>query len=206
MTEQYISKKELLKKMNISYGQLYRWKREQLIPEEWFIKKSSPTGQETYFPKLKTEERILFILKMKDKYSLTDLCRIINEGDSMPKVSQRELALSFHISGEIITLMNKQFYNYTEAATLICCNKIFTENIISLSAIKDLLMNIQMPPMTNTGADCIWHLFRIKKTCFGYFSSEDIVNLFDKRVIPVAHFNITKISNSIKNQQYTEGN
>ena len=45
-----ISKKDLLKTTGISYGQLYRWKREGLIPEEWFVKRSSPTGQETYFP------------------------------------------------------------------------------------------------------------------------------------------------------------
>lgn len=44
-----ISKKDLLAITGISYGQLYRWKRERLIPEEWFIKQSSYTGQETFF-------------------------------------------------------------------------------------------------------------------------------------------------------------
>jgi len=44
-----ISKKELLKQTGISYGQLYRWKREGLIPEEWFIKQPTFTGQETFF-------------------------------------------------------------------------------------------------------------------------------------------------------------
>ena len=44
-----ISKKDLLNEMKISYGQLYRWKREGLIPDEWFIKQSVSTGQETYF-------------------------------------------------------------------------------------------------------------------------------------------------------------
>ena len=44
-----ISKKDLLKKMNISYGQLYRWKREELIPENWFMKLSVSSGQETFF-------------------------------------------------------------------------------------------------------------------------------------------------------------
>ena len=42
-----ISKKDLLARTGISYGQLYRWKRQNLIPEEWFIKKSTFTGQET---------------------------------------------------------------------------------------------------------------------------------------------------------------
>ena len=46
-----ISKKDLLAVTGISYGQLYRWKRQRLIPEEWFIKKASYTGQETFFPR-----------------------------------------------------------------------------------------------------------------------------------------------------------
>lgn len=51
MEEDLISKKDLLELTGISYGQLYRWKRKQLIPEEWFIRKSTFTGQETFFRK-----------------------------------------------------------------------------------------------------------------------------------------------------------
>lgn len=72
-----ISKKELLEICGISYGQLYRWKREGLIPEEWFVKKSSHTGQETYFPKDKIMDRITTIQRLKDQYSLEELAKII---------------------------------------------------------------------------------------------------------------------------------
>ena len=51
MEPKYISKKDLLKRYGISYGALYRWKRMGLIPEEWFIKRSTPTGQETFSTK-----------------------------------------------------------------------------------------------------------------------------------------------------------
>ncbi len=47
--QELISKKELLELTGISYGQLYRWKRKNLIPEDWFIRKSTFTGQETFF-------------------------------------------------------------------------------------------------------------------------------------------------------------
>lgn len=47
--EDLISKKEVLEKYGISYGALYRWKRMGLIPEAWFIRKSTATGQETFF-------------------------------------------------------------------------------------------------------------------------------------------------------------
>ncbi|GKU26203.1 YhbD family protein [Clostridium folliculivorans] len=73
MEENLISKKELLELTGISYGQLYRWKRKNLIPEEWFIKKSSFTGQETYFPRDKILDRINRIVEMKDDVSLDDL-------------------------------------------------------------------------------------------------------------------------------------
>ncbi len=74
----YISKKELLQLTGISYGQLYRWKREGLIPESWFIKQSSYTGQETFFPKDKIVDRVKAIQDMKDKYSLDELARLLS--------------------------------------------------------------------------------------------------------------------------------
>ena len=73
-----ISKKDLLKKMNISYGQLYRWKREELIPENWFMKLSVSSGQETFFEEDLIISRISKILELKDKYSLEELKDILN--------------------------------------------------------------------------------------------------------------------------------
>lgn len=48
MDPNLISKKELLELTGISYGQLYRWKRKNLIPEDWFIRRATFTGQETF--------------------------------------------------------------------------------------------------------------------------------------------------------------
>ena len=80
-----ISKKDLLAETGISYGQLYRWKREGLIPEEWFVKRPSFTGQETFFPKEKITERVRMILDMKDEQSLDDIRKILEgeEGGEM---------------------------------------------------------------------------------------------------------------------------
>ena len=68
-----ISKKDLLAETGISYGQLYRWKREGLIPEEWFVKRAAFTGQETYFPRERVLERVGLILEMKDDMSLDEI-------------------------------------------------------------------------------------------------------------------------------------
>ena len=71
--EKLISKKELLQKYDISYGALYRWKRKGLIPDEWFIKKATITGQETFFPEQLILPRMESILQLKDEFSLDEL-------------------------------------------------------------------------------------------------------------------------------------
>ncbi|MBQ8610996.1 MAG: DUF4004 family protein [Oscillospiraceae bacterium] len=74
-TEQLISKKELLARYGISYGALYRWKRKGLIPDEWFIKQSTVTGQETFFPQKLVCERVETILSMKEDVLLDELAQ-----------------------------------------------------------------------------------------------------------------------------------
>lgn len=73
MDEGLISKRALLELTGISYGSLYRWKRKNLIPEDWFVRKSTFTGQETFFPKDKILRRIEKIKDMKEELSLDDL-------------------------------------------------------------------------------------------------------------------------------------
>jgi DNA-binding transcriptional MerR regulator len=72
MDPELISKKELLVAAGISYGQLYRWKRKGLIPEDWFQRKSTFTGQETFFPREKVLARIDKIKSMQDEDASLD--------------------------------------------------------------------------------------------------------------------------------------
>ncbi len=78
MEQELLSKKELLERYGISYGALYRWKRKGLIPEDWFIKKATVTGQETFFPKALICERVEMILGQKEEISLDDLAGQLN--------------------------------------------------------------------------------------------------------------------------------
>ncbi|MEI6518691.1 MAG: DUF4004 family protein [bacterium] len=78
MVDDLITKKELLAITGISYGQLYRWKRKGLIPSDWFIHRSSFTGQETLFPRGQILARIAQITNMKSDVSLDDLADILS--------------------------------------------------------------------------------------------------------------------------------
>ncbi len=76
MDPTYISKKELLEMYGISYGALYRWKRMGLIPEDWFIRRSTSTGQETFFRREQIIPRMEQI--MERGASLEELAKEMN--------------------------------------------------------------------------------------------------------------------------------
>ena len=86
MEQELISKKELLERYGISYGALYRWKRKGLIPEDWFIKKATVTGQETFFPEALICQRVEMIQSQKDDFSLDDLAKQLNQADKKKAV------------------------------------------------------------------------------------------------------------------------
>ncbi|CAI8991321.1 DUF4004 family protein [Bacillus sp. IT-79MI2] len=106
MSTDLISKKDLLELTGISYGQLYRWKRKNLIPEDWFVRKSTFTGQETFFPKEKILERIDKIQTMKEDLSLDELASMfspsvteicLTKGDVIRKGIASEPVIQFFI-------------------------------------------------------------------------------------------------------------
>ncbi len=73
-----IAKKDLLRKAGISYGQFYRWKRMGLIPESWFRRRSTFTGQETFLPRKKVMERIQRIQQLKDEHPLERVAQLLS--------------------------------------------------------------------------------------------------------------------------------
>ncbi|MCL6633295.1 MAG: YhbD family protein [Alicyclobacillus herbarius] len=91
LDEDLISKKDLLEQTGISYGQLYRWKRKNLIPEEWFIRRSTFTGQETFFPRQQILSRIEKIQSLKDDLSLDELAAMFSPNPAQVHVRAGEL-------------------------------------------------------------------------------------------------------------------
>jgi DNA-binding transcriptional MerR regulator len=80
MEENLITKKELLELTGISYGALYRWKRMKLLPDEWFIHRSTFTGHETFFPRDKVLSRVEEIQQLKETMSLEDIAKRFRPG------------------------------------------------------------------------------------------------------------------------------
>lgn len=116
-----ISKKELLKEMNISYGQLYRWKREGLIPDEWFIKQSVSTGQETYFKRDLIIPRIKKILELKEEKSIEELKQFFNPNNDEKVFSIRDLVLIKEIDPIVLKYFSKRKEEFNVMEVVMIC-------------------------------------------------------------------------------------
>ncbi|RLQ96252.1 YhbD family protein [Falsibacillus albus] len=104
MSQELISKKDLLDLTGISYGQLYRWKRKNLIPEDWFVRKSTFTGQETFFPKEKILERIDKIQTMKESLSLDELADMFSPSIAKLSMDKEDLISKKIASEQVINI------------------------------------------------------------------------------------------------------
>lgn len=103
--EELISKRELLRAAHISYGTLYRWKRMHLIPESWFIHRSTHTGQETFFPKDRILARVNRIQELKGELSPEQLKELFS-----PNVRSFKIPFEDFLSLKIVTKLSVTAY------------------------------------------------------------------------------------------------
>ena len=90
MDEKLISKKDLLNLEQISYGTLYRWKRQGLIPENWFIHKATDIGQATFFPEEKILARIDRIKELKNELSVDQMQELFSANVESFKIPMKD--------------------------------------------------------------------------------------------------------------------
>jgi DNA-binding transcriptional MerR regulator len=144
MSEELISKKDLLELAGISYGQLYRWKRKDLIPEEWFVRKSTFTGQETFFPKEKVLERIEKIQTMKENLSLDELADMFSPNVTNLNYTKDELVKRNIVSTTVVDFYLEQEkgvlqFNFTRMLEVFILEKLLQSGEINLEEGKMVL-------------------------------------------------------------------
>lgn len=148
MEQELISKKELLGLTGISYGQLYRWKRKNLIPEEWFVRKSTYTGQETFFPKQSILARIDKIKNMKDDLSLDELADVFSPAADGLSMTKQELMQRNIVSSTSLELYGQTFQNgpilpFSRILPVYLLDKLLQSGEINLDEGKMMLRTIQ---------------------------------------------------------------
>ncbi|HGT0401532.1 TPA: YhbD family protein, partial [Clostridioides difficile] len=200
--EELISKKDLLSKTNISYGQLYRWKRKNIIPEEWFIKKSAFTGQETFFPRDKILERIELILSMKEETSLDDIANMF-----MKKDINKEFDIDFILSKEVICNYTKEIFQNLykkeqsigkkELLILSIIEKFLVKSIITFEELKLIVNIIEENFVSIYNENGKIYLFRKFGVPFVVGCLDYKKVKFEKDVVKIIEIDLTKEINDI---------
>lgn len=204
MFEELISKKELLEEMKISYGQLYRWKRKKLIPEEWFIKKSVSTGQETFFPRNKIINRINKILELKDEISLDDLANQFSYNVNNIKIKRTYLTknniipLNIIERFELIINGNEEVYEQSRLFTLFVFEELIKIGFLSIDEVNEITLSVLKNYKSLNTKDSILFIKRKLGVCFYYVLSNEPEILLDNSLIELTRIRIGEILEKIK--------
>lgn len=201
-TDELISKKELLALTKISYGQLYRWKRMNIIPESWFIKKSMPTGQETFFKKDKILERIETILSMKDDISLDEIANLFNNDETEQTINLSDLQEKETINKTVLDMFtsvypNKQVLGKKELIIINLIDKYLINSVITLDELKNLAAMIDTHYTTLYNSDGKLILYRKLGVAIIIGCKTDDSLLIDPQAIKIIEVNLQKEASEI---------
>lgn len=132
---------------------MYRWKRKQLIPEEWFIRKSTFTGQETFFPRARILGQVQHILQKKDDLSLDELADQLSEPASSYRI---RFTLSQLKERNIVSVGSLERFGRPEAEGL----PLSFEQILNVFAADWLLSKGSSAGRKQTGSIRRWRVMR----------------------------------------------
>ncbi|MED1952218.1 YhbD family protein [Brevibacillus centrosporus] len=203
MDRDYISKKELLELTGISYGQLYRWKRKNLIPEDWFIRRSTFTGQETFFPKEKIMARIDKIIHMKDDLSLDELADMFSPNLTGSMLKPEELIAQNIVSKATVDLFTQHFgsaesYPFQHFLYAYIVERLLVMGEMSLEEGKGLLQVLESHYPKFQGKPC--ELIFIRKMGISAFALASNASelYFDQSVKVVSRLNVSSCLEELK--------
>ena len=160
LESEFISKKELLDLTGISYGQLYRWKRKNIIPEDWFIKKSSFTGQETFFPREKILSRIDKIKNMKDNLSLDDIAGMVSSNPvnviySKEEIIKRNIVAENTLNNYVLFQnYNEDYFNFDRLLYLYILDRVLKSGEMNLDEVRLIIKTLEENYAKYSEKDC----------------------------------------------------
>ncbi|WP_167871942.1 YhbD family protein [Bacillus tequilensis] len=209
MDEQLISKKELLERTSISYGQLYRWKRKNLIPEEWFIRKSTFTGQETFFPREDMLKRISMIQKMKENLSLDEMREMLSPKMKDVSMTADELLQKGLISRSVLDVFSEgggnSVFSSRDLLSLYVLEGLLQSGNVSLAEAKIAAEVLKQHDTEEIKSQT--ELIVLRKlgvtTCFIAAAADGI--LFESSVKVVERVDLVKASEELKTTYMQEG-
>lgn len=203
-----ISKKDLLKETGISYGQLYRWKREGLIPESWFVKKASYTGQETFFPREKILKRIHAIQQLKDKYSLEEMANLLSPEITNRNFTEEDLEqfeeIDVDIAASFMDEMEKDEFTFCEVLVMMVLSEWRLKRGILAEDMNAMITHLMKHMSAIQRVDHRMLLIEVQAMYYTVFLAEDNGKTqeetvyFDERIHVVEEVHLAELSNTMK--------
>jgi DNA-binding transcriptional MerR regulator len=191
----------------ISYGQLYRWKRQNLIPESWFIKQSSVTGQETYFVKDLILKRVEFILEHKDQYSLEELATMLSPEQADRSYTSDEVRRLEGIDSAVVTqferVLEKAQFTYLELLFITTVSQVKQELQPSDDVITDLVWSIRDWLPHQRSASCRLVVCKRGEQIFTLLIDQDSTVFPDTKTERLNSYDLSVLSQELKLQLQT---
>ena len=192
-----ISKKEVLEVTGISYGQLYRWKREGLIPEEWFMKRPSKTGQETFLPRELILERIQFILGHKDSCSIEEMAGLLAVNSKEGEFTAAMMASLPGIDADIRRVLREGNCSRMEVALLVVVSRLYQKYHLTLQEVAEILSGCAaLFSGTDMGRTDFLAL-KIGGHIYGMLVPENARTALDRRASVLERFQIDNIASDL---------
>jgi len=197
-----ISKKDALRETGISYGQFYRWKRMGLIPEAWFHRRSTFTGQETFLPRRKLLERIRRIQELKDRYSLEQIAVMLSPDVVTRSYSPAELQAMTWISSRAQVLLPRgDDHCALRFLDLVCLT--MTEHLLAAGKLTDQQIRLvaqtllaRFADLDNTGSERYLSVAMREGETFVALHTGTLV--FDDRVRVVTSVTLNSLIEEVK--------
>lgn len=200
--EDLISKKDLLKETGISYGQLYRWKREKLIPEDWFIKQASSTGQETFFKRTQILNRVHRIIELKDHYSLEEMAGMLSPEIIDRTFTEEELEqfeeIDIDVAARFMDLLEKDAFRFREIILMMALSKLKHHEAVLEADMEALIPSIIHQLEALATLDYMLACVKIDGHCYALLYADVNPPLLDSRFQHIAEIGLQELSNSMK--------
>ena len=197
-----ISKREVLENTGISYGQFYRWKRMGLIPEAWFRRRSTFTGQETFLPRDKVLDRIHRINDLKDDHSLYEIAQMLSPDLLLKSYSPAEVEEMAWLSKQALELYRRVrsdegTYAFNEIVFVTAVEQLLADGKVAIEQIE-LAANGLLANFNSLEGDEGRHLTLARRSSVSYSVVHSGNCYFDPDVDVLASMDLNGVVEEVK--------
>ena len=166
------------------------------------MKRSSPTGQETYFPQEKILKRIHAIQQLKDSYSLEELARILTPEISNRLFCEEDLEhfdeLDIEVAADFMDAMSKDSFVFLEVLVMIALSQAMVDTAITEEERTHAVSFLSKQMSEMHSADYVLELLQAQGHLYVLLKKEDSEVYLDDALVAIRSIHLNELNNAIK--------